>query len=170
MPQSEPGDPDALFAAIFQAHRDDVVRLAYLLCGDQELARDAAAEAFARTYQQWQRGHVDRVPGYVRRVVINYVNSHFRRLERWHRAQSRHGAEPLHDVESPTEQVARAQQVRSLIRQLPVRQRTAIVLRYWEDLSEAEIAEAMGCPVGTVKSLLARGRARLREDAELEDL
>lgn len=170
MPQSEAGDRDT-FAEIFEAHRDEVVRLAYLLCGDRELARDAAAEAFARTYQQWQRGHVDHVPGYVRRVVINYVNSHFRRLERWHRAQSRHGPGPSHEeMASPTEQVAHIQQVRSLIRQLPPRQRTAIVLRYWEDLSDAEIADAMGCPVGTVKSLLARGRRRLREGAELEDL
>lgn len=169
MPQLEPGDRDA-FAAIFEAHRDEVVRLAYLLCGDQELARDAAAEAFARTYEQFQRGHVDHVPGYVRRVVINYINSHFRRLERWHRAQSRHGTEPSHEAASPTEQVAQTEQVRSLIRQLPMRQRTAIVLRYWEDLSDAEIAEAMECPVGTVKSLLARGRQRLREGAELEDL
>ena len=164
----EPGDP-AEFAALFEAHHDEVVRLAYLLCGDVELAGDAAAEAFARTYQQWQRGQVGHVPGYVRRVAINYVNSHFRRQARSRRAHIRHGPQWPAGAPSPSEQTIDAQHARWLIRQLPSRQATAIVLRYWQDLSHAEIAEAMDCPLGTVKSLLARGLARLREAAELED-
>lgn len=165
--RGESSDREA-FAAVFEAHRDEVVRLAYLLCGDGEVARDAAAEAFARTYQQWRRGRVDRVEGYVRRAVVNHVNSYFRRLGRQRRVEQRaEGDARRHGAVG--EQVATTEQVRTLLRQLPARQRTAVVLRYWEDLSDTEVAEAMDCPVGTAKSLLARGLARLREATELDD-
>lgn len=156
----------AAFAQVFAEHRDDVVGLAYVLSGDAETARDAAAEAFARTYEQWRRGNVDRVEGYVRRAVVNQVNSHFRRLGR-QRTFERRRAGDARAATPHAERAAAGDRVRRLIRQLPRRQQTAVVLRYWGDLSDTEIAEAMGCPLGTAKSLLSRGMARLREAAEL---
>lgn len=150
------------FAQVFEAHRHDVVRLAYLLTGDAEAAKDAAAEAFARTYDHWRRGRVERVEGYVRRAVVNHVNSHFRRLARQRRLEERYAGDDRglldHDERS-----AAADEMRVLLRQLPRRQRTAVVLRFWEDLTVEQIADAMACPAGTVKSLLSRGMERLRE-------
>lgn len=160
------GRDRAAFERVFEAHQKEVVTLAYMLCGDAETARDAAAEAFARTYEQWRRGRVVRVEGYVRRAVTNQVNSHFRRVGR-QRAFERRRAGEGRAATPHVEKVEARDRVRGLIRQLPARQRTAVVLRYWADLPDAEIAEMMGCPLGTAKSLLARGMARLREAAEL---
>lgn len=160
------GRDRAAFERVFEAHQNEVVTLAYMLCGDAEAARDAAAEAFARTYEQWRRGRVVRVEGYVRRAVINQVNSHFRRVGRQRTFERRRAGEGRAATPHVEKTEAR-DRVKGWIRQLPARQRTAVVLRYWADLSDAEIAELMGCPLGTAKSLLARGMARLREAAEL---
>lgn len=153
------------FAQVFEQHRDDVVGLAYVLSGDAETARDAAAEAFARTYEQWRHGNVDRIEGYVRRAVVNQVHSHFRRLGRQRRFEQRRAGDARAATPHP-DRAAAGDRVRRLIRQLPRRQQTAVVLRYWADLTDEEVAEAMGCPLGTAKSLLSRGMARLREAAE----
>ncbi|QBI19861.1 sigma-70 family RNA polymerase sigma factor [Egibacter rhizosphaerae] len=159
------GDRDQ-FAEVFAAHVSEVGRLAQALCGNSEVARDATAEAFAKTYEQWRRGRVDRVAGYVRRAVVNEVNSHFRRVGRQRTFESRRRGDGRADTPAP-EQHDDADRVRVLLEELPERQRTAVVLRYWADLSVEEVAEAMGCPNGTAKSLLSRGLARLREGAEL---
>lgn len=165
MPDGSGSRDRAAFARVFDEHRDDVVALAYVLCGDAQAAEDAAADAFARTYEQWRRGRVDRVEGYVRRAVVNQVNSHFRRLGRQRRFERRRGGEGRADTPHP-ERTEVSDHVVGLIRELPRRQRTAVVLRYWADLPLADIADAMDCPVGTAKSLLSRGVARLREAAE----
>lgn len=164
-PSAAARDHDEAFAEVFAAHRDDVVRLAYLLCGDPDAARDAAAEAFARTYDQWRRGRVDRVEAYVRRAVVNHVKNDFRRRGR----QRAFEGQRFGDDRGATSQTDRADATDAmwqLIRGLPQRQRTAVVLRFWEDLSVAEVADAMGCPVGTAKSLLSRAVARLRAHTE----
>lgn len=150
------------FERVFSDHRDRVVALAYALCGDPDVARDAAAEAFARTYEQWRQGRVERLEGYLRRAVVNEVNSHFRGLGRLRRWERRREGDARGAV-SGADRVDNLDRVRRLLRELPSRQRTAVVLRYWGDLSDAEVAEAMGCPLGTAKSLLTRGLTRLQE-------
>jgi RNA polymerase sigma-70 factor (sigma-E family) len=150
------------FATVFNAHHRQAVRLAYLLTSDPHQAEDVAAEAFAKVYVRWQRGEVRDVGAYLRRAVANEANSKLRRryLER-REAQRRTGDD--RGVRLTDERAAEHDQVWQAIQRLPDRQRRAVVLRYYEDLSEAETAEILGCSVGTVKSQVSRGLTRLQQ-------
>jgi RNA polymerase sigma-70 factor (sigma-E family) len=150
------------FAELFAAHHAEALRLAYLLAGDHHRAEDAVSEAFVRIYRAWRRGSIEQPRAYIRRAVVNEVNSRFRRLALERReAVRRHGDD--RGVRGADEQVADHDQMFTALRQLPERQRTAVVLRYYADLSEAETAAAMGVAVGTVKSSVSRGLDRLRD-------
>jgi RNA polymerase sigma-70 factor (sigma-E family) len=150
------------FAAVFSAHHRQAVRLAYLLTSDPHQAEDIVAEAFAKVYLRWKRGEVRDVGAYLRRAVANEANSKLRRryLER-REAQRRSGDD--RGVRSVDDATADQDQVWHAIQRLPDRQRKAVVLRYYEDCSEAETAEILGCTVGTVKSQVSRGLARMQE-------
>lgn len=150
------------FAAVFNAHHRQAVRLAYLLTSDAHQAEDIAAEAFAKVYVRWKKGEVRDVGAYLRRAVANEANSKLRRryLER-REAEKRSGDD--RGVVTVDGGAADRDEVWRAISRLPDRQRKAIVLRYYEDLSEAETAEVLGCSVGTVKSQVSRGLARLQE-------
>lgn len=150
------------FADVFAAHHDEGMRIAYLLCGDRHRAEDAVADAFVKVYRRWSKGQVDNPRAYIRRAVVNEVNSRFRRLalERREAAKQRgdERGQRLHEDEvADTDAMFRA------LQRLPERQRTAIVLRYYNDLSEAETAEVMEVSTGAVKSSVSRGLDRLRE-------
>lgn len=155
---------DAAFSAVFEAERDAVLRLACALVGDVEVARDLAADAFARTYAQWRRGRVEQPGAYVRQAVVNRARDHFRRAERRRRHEKRRTGDDR-GAASVADGVVGRDAVQRLLAELPVRQRAALVLRYWADCTDVQVAEALGVPVGTAKSLLRRGLARLREAA-----
>jgi RNA polymerase sigma factor (sigma-70 family) len=150
------------FDELYEGHRVRAYRLALLLCsGERASAEDAVSEAFARVYPRWHGGQVEDFGPYLRRAVVNEVRRTFLR-----RALQRR-SEPLLEavttnVASPEEQVVRRQLVWSALRSLPVKQRTAIVLRYYEALSMDQVAEAMGTSVGTAKSHVSRARDRMR--------
>jgi RNA polymerase sigma-70 factor (sigma-E family) len=148
---------------LYRRHAPDAARLAYLLTGDRALAEDIVHEAFVRLYGRFQDlRNPDAFPSYMRRTVTNIVYSHFRHLkvEREHlRNQGQGSTAPSHPGASDVE--AR-RDMWLLLQQLPERQRAALVLRFYEDLTEAQIAEVLSCPVGTVKSLVSRGLERLR--------
>ena len=150
------------FASVFNHHHRGALRLAYLLIGDRHQAEDAVSEAFAKVYVQWSRGRVHDVGPYVRRAVVNQVNSRFRR-----RSVERREAERLRGDDrggrGHADQADDHDAVWGALAHLPERQRAAVVLRYYEDLSEADTAAILGCSVGTVKSQVSRGLARLRE-------
>ncbi len=150
------------FATVFNAHHRQAVRLAYLLTSDADQAEDIVAEAFAKVYVRWRRGEVRDVGAYLRRAVANEANSKLRRryLERRH-AERRTGDD--RGVRLADEHAADHDQVWRAIERLPDRQRQAVVLRYFEDLSEAETAGILGVSVGTVKSQVSRGLARLEQ-------
>ena len=150
------------FATVFNAHHRKAVRLAYLLCGDHHQAEDIVSDAFAKVYVQWQKGRVSDVGSYLRRAVVNETNSKLRRryLER-REAAKRSGDE--RGVRLVDEHAADHDEVWQALSRLPERQRQAVVLRYYEDLSEAQTAEILGCSVGTVKSQVSRGLARMQE-------
>ncbi|HVM21518.1 MAG TPA: SigE family RNA polymerase sigma factor [Egibacteraceae bacterium] len=150
------------FASVYAAHHAEALRLAYLLCGDRHRAEDAVAEAFVKTYRRMQRGGVDQPRAYVRRVVINEVNSRFRRLLLERREAAKRSADDRGE-RTAADQLADHDEVFAALRALPERQRTVVVLRYYEDLTEKAIAEAMHISVGTVKSTLHRALQRLRE-------
>ncbi|MBI4261702.1 MAG: SigE family RNA polymerase sigma factor [Actinobacteria bacterium] len=147
---------------LYRAHAPDALRLAYLVTGNAAVAEDLVQEAFVRLYGRFRDlRNPGAFPWYLRRTVVNLARSHFRR-ERVARAYvRREGAMPWAGGGDPAQGADRDEMWRALL-ELPERQRTAIVLRYYEDLTEAQTAEVMGCPVGTVKSLVFRGLARLR--------
>ena len=150
------------FASVFNAHHRKAVRLAYLLTGDHHQAEDIVSDAFAKVYVQWKKGRVDDVGAYVRRAVVNESNSKLRRryLER-REASKRSGDD--RGVRRVDDQAAEHDEVWRAIERLPERQRQAVVLRYYEDLSEADTAEILGVSVGTVKSQVSRGLTRMQE-------
>lgn len=150
------------FDDFVRTHVPALLRTAYLLTGgDGPAAEDAVQETLTRLYPRWARvQRADNPVAYVRRSLINtYLNS------------IRSG--PAHELvvrvveqRSAAADIAEAavdrDQIRRLIRQLPERQRAALVLRYFDDLTDREVARAMGCRPGTARSLISRGLATVR--------
>ncbi len=144
-----------------------LLRTAYLLTGDRSDAEDLLQTTLAKTYLAWSRIRDDgAVEGYVRRVMVNTRTSLWR---------GRRAAEyatddlPEHAARDQTADLDLHDALWRALGRLPRRQRAAVVLRYYEDLSEAETADALGVSVGTVKSTVSRALVRLREDAGLRD-
>jgi RNA polymerase sigma-70 factor (sigma-E family) len=148
--------PRSTFASFYASEWPGAVRLAGLLTQDARFAEDLAQEAFARVLPKWER--VENPHAYLRVAIVNACRS-------W---QSRRRTErvtlPLiagaDSVELAFDTLA------DVVAALPYRQRTALVLRYYLDLKEFEIAEAIGCRPGTVKSLTSRALAALRKEVQ----
>ena len=159
--QAAPAADDDAFAAVFSTHHAELLRLAYLLCGDVARADDLVAETFARFHRPWRSGRVDNDRAYLRRTLVNLSNSWLRRarLERGE-ARRRHGDD--RGAVDAQQHAADRDEVYQALRRLPARQRTAIVLRYYEDLSVHQTAQVMGVSSGTVKASVSRGLATLR--------
>ena len=151
-------DPDFLefFAAEFWPLR----RVGFLLTGDWDQAEELAQDAMARTWAVWPRVRgYDRPAAYARKVLLNRHRSLLRRavVEARHLVVSR--PEDHHQPDVAGDDLVLWQ----ALQDLPGRQRAAIVLRYYLDLPEAEVARQLGVPLGTVKSWTHRGLARLRD-------
>jgi RNA polymerase sigma-70 factor (sigma-E family) len=157
-------DRDADFAAYLSARQASLLRTAYLLTGNRHDAEDLVQTAFAKLYLSWDKvrdqGAID---GYVRRILVNEHNSLWRRA--WKRRE--HPAEDsvLHAIDRPhhdstDDGVGTA--LWDLVQTLPRKARAVVVLRYYEELSEAETAAALGISVGTVKSQTSRALSALR--------
>lgn len=143
------------FVAFYERSVQPMVRLAHLLTGGSPAAEELVQEAFIRVHQRW--GSIEHPVAYLRTTVVHEAASHRRRaaLER------RKGFEPRAEaVDAP------ADDLRDAVAKLPYRQRAAVVLRYYADLPEVEIAAALGCRVPAVKSLLHRALGQLREEVE----
>ncbi|PKH43868.1 SigE family RNA polymerase sigma factor [Nocardioides alpinus] len=156
-------DKDADFSAYMSARQPALYRTAYLLAGDHAAAEDLLQNAFAKLYLSWDRirdrGALD---GWVRRVIVNEHNSLWRRA--WKRRE--HSTDTL--PESGTHDTyddGRGGALWSYVQTLPPRQRSVVVLRYYEELTEAETADLLGISVGTVKSQTSRALAGLRARA-----
>jgi RNA polymerase sigma-70 factor (sigma-E family) len=153
---------------LYERHAPAAVRLAYLLTSDRELARDLAQEAFVRVAGRFRHLRFpDAFDAYLRRTVVNLCLSHFRRAKVERAYLEREAAAPARIVDPP-ELGERADLARAL-RRLPVRQRTAIVLRYYEDLTEEGVASAMGCSPSAARSLVSRGMDTLRTIYERQE-
>lgn len=145
---------------LYRAHAAEAQRLAYLLTGDRTLAEDLVQDAFVKVLGRFHDlRNRDAFWWYLRRTIVNLSTSHFRRrrverawLERQHPPES---APVPHDL-------GERERLREALMTLRPEQRAAIVLRFYEDLSEADTAEALGMPLGTVKSTVSRGLERLR--------
>jgi RNA polymerase sigma-70 factor (sigma-E family) len=137
-------------------------RLGFLLTGDWGEAEELAQEAMVRTFAAWSRvRRYQQRAAYARKVLLNRHRSLLRRavVEARHALVSRPQAETHHEPDFSGDDLLLWQ----ALRRLPARQRAALVLRYYLDLSEAEVARQLGVPAGTVKSLVHRGLVRLRD-------
>ncbi|MDQ6617576.1 MAG: sigma-70 family RNA polymerase sigma factor [Actinomycetota bacterium] len=135
--------------------------MALLLCGEPALAEDAVSDAFVAVYRPWREGRVVDFGPYLRTAVIRNIHGVFRRRLRERREERRWRVEP-HPGAAFEADTAESDVLGRALAQLPTRQRAAVVLRYYEDLSEADTARLMGTSVGTVKAHASRGLARLR--------
>jgi RNA polymerase sigma-70 factor (sigma-E family) len=157
---------DHAFREYVRARRPALLRTAYLLTGNLADAEDLVQSALAKTYLAWHRiedrGAVD---SYVRRAMVNTQISWWRRrrLEEFPTDEIPDQATVDYPVSSDVQE-----SLRQAIDRLPQRMRAAVMLRYYEDMTEAEVAEVLGVSVGTVKSTVSRAVAKLRTDLELQ--
>ncbi len=153
-------DP-AAFAEFVAARSAALHRVAYLMVGERHLAQDLLQEAFTKTYVAWPRlRDPGKAEAYTRKVITTTAISWYRRRS-WQERPSDTIPETSH--EGHADDLARREWVWSALQSLPPRQRAAVVLRYYEDLTEAQTASALGCAVGTVKSQVHAGLASLRK-------
>jgi len=163
-----PDDPDAALRVLYAAHWGGMVRLATLLLGSTSAAEEVVQEAFVSTYRRWDRLQDPQAAGgYLRTCVVNGCRS-------WHRHQQvevRHRQPGPPEPSGPAEvaeQRSEDARVMAALRTLSPRQQEVLVLRYYADASEADIAELCGISRGTVKSHAHRGLQALRSALEEE--
>jgi RNA polymerase sigma-70 factor (sigma-E family) len=159
-------DKDAAFTAAVSRRQAAWLRIAYLLSGDAQEAEDVLQTSLCRLYLSWEKlRDPNALDAYMRRIIVNETNSLWRRA--WKR---REVSSELPDVTTgytDTYDFSLLDPVWRLVSSLPARARAVVVLRYYEDLSDADIAETLGISVGTVKSQASRALARMR--AHLND-
>lgn len=142
------------FDTLFEAERKPMVRLAFLMIGSEALAEEIVQDAFARVLERWQR--IDNPGGYLRRCVVNGCRDQHRRqaLERRLRPQP------------PPDATLGADELVDALSGLSTQRRAVVVLRYYDGLTQEEIAAVLGMRIGTVKSALHRALGELREVIE----
>jgi RNA polymerase sigma-70 factor (ECF subfamily) len=143
------------FDEFFRVHRDRIFQATALTIGDRDLAAEATDEAMIRAFERWRRVRLyDNPPGWVYRVAINWARSQLRRRKF---RDDRRVPDVVDGDDAPTDPGLLA-----AVAVLPLEQRSVIVLRFFLDWSQSQIADALGIPVGTVKSRTGRALERLR--------
>ena len=163
--QLDAAKADADFREFVSSRGRALLRSAYLLTGNLADAEDLVQSALAKTYQAWDRIE-DRnaLDGYVRRAIVNTHISWWRRRRVDEYPTGEIPDQPALDTSGNSELRDTLQRA---IDRLPQRMRAAVVLRYFEDMTEAEVADVLGVSQGTVKSTVSRAVAKLRTDADL---
>jgi RNA polymerase sigma-70 factor (sigma-E family) len=149
--EADPDDQD--FTAFYRSEYPGMVRLAASLLGDFEKSEDVVQDAFARIHGRFSQ--LDQPGGYLRTVVVNLCKDRHRRRS----LEQREALGPSLGSLS-----LEASEMIDVLLRLPFKQRAVLVLRYWGDWTEAEIAQAVGCRPGSVKTLASRGLATLRRE------
>jgi RNA polymerase sigma-70 factor (sigma-E family) len=159
---------DEAVTRLFSAHYRGLVRIAVLLLHDRAVAEEIVQDAYVALHEHWRRlRESDKALAYLRTTVVNRSRSALRRravAERYAAAEPPPSTVP--SAEHGALGLIEHREMIDTLRRLPARQREALVLRYYVDLSEADIADAMGVSRGAVKSHLARGMAALRRNLE----
>jgi RNA polymerase sigma-70 factor (sigma-E family) len=152
------------FTTFVREHTSALLRTAYLLTGDAVAAEELVQETLVHLYPKWDKVVAADVPlAYVRRSLTNgFVNQRRRPASREYAVE----AVPDHGVpDVATAQLADRDEIWSLLRELPERQRAALVLRSFHDLPDEQIADALHCRLGTVRSLISRGLSAMRDNS-----
>jgi RNA polymerase sigma-70 factor (sigma-E family) len=148
-------------ADLYATCAPDAVRTAFLLTGDKDLAEDLVQEAFVKILGRFgDLRDPDAFRAYLRRTVVNLTKKHWRRKDVERRFRHRADGATSDSIEMPD--VEGREELWQRLQQLPHRQRTALVLRFYEDLTEKQTADALGCSPGAVKSLTQRAMEALR--------
>jgi RNA polymerase sigma-70 factor (sigma-E family) len=158
----------AAFAQFVLAREQALQRTAWLLTGDWALAEDLVQTALARAWPRWERIRRDDPEIYVRRIMINTWSTWRRR--RW---RGERPSDPMPENAAPGDLAADTSvrlAVSDALAELTERQRAVLILRVFDDMTEAAVAQALGCAIGTVKSTTAQALARLRANGRLADL
>ncbi|WP_306204962.1 SigE family RNA polymerase sigma factor [Actinoplanes sp. RD1] len=161
-------EAEEAFREFVSARFPSLRALAYVTCGDWQAAEDAVAGSLSRLYLRW--GKVASPDAYARTMVVRAAIGEKRRP--WRRERSAGDAFPDVAGPDPSADVDERLRLRAALRQVPPRQRAALVLRFLEGLSVEETAEVLGCTEGTVKSQTSRGLDTLRAvlaDDELQE-
>jgi RNA polymerase sigma-70 factor (sigma-E family) len=152
-------DRDASFRAFVDAHQRSMMRLAYLLTGEVHLAEDLWQSVLVRMIGRWPKlRDVDHLDAYARRIMVNQYTS-------WRRRRGSGevpSAEPPHPAHSPEDSAVLRIVLHQALMRLTPKQRAVLVLRFYEDRTERDVAGLLGCSVGTVKSQTHHALARLR--------
>lgn len=150
------------FDQFVATHVDDLLRTAYLIVWDEAEAEDLVQECLLKVARRWPRVHrMEQPRAYARRILVNLAVDGARGRAR-RRSELEPGAAASSIAIDPLPALATRAELLQALGQLPARQRAVLVLRYFNDLTEAQVAEVLGCPPGTVKSSASRGLARLR--------
>jgi RNA polymerase sigma factor (sigma-70 family) len=147
--ERKPVAADDGFSVVFNQERTPMVRLAYLMLGSEALAEEVVHDGFVAVLERWDR--LDNPGGYLRRCVVNGCIAQQRRAKRW--------APP--PVETSAELAT--DHMLDAVRKLPPKRRAMVVLRFYQDMTQDEIASTLGVPVGTVKSGLHHAMTELKE-------
>ena len=154
------GRDEEEFEAFVGCSARSLLRTGYLMTGDLEQAEDLVQESLARVAQRWQKVRRMSAPtAYARRILINLANDDRRRAARRPVLLE---ASPEGRVDDAAAALARSDELMRGLARLSPRQRATLVLRFYEDMTEAEVAEALGCSVGTVKTQTSRALGHLR--------
>ena len=152
------------FDAFVRARMPALLRFAHALTGDPHTAADLVQDALERTGMRWSRLDKNGDPeAYVRRAILNG------RTSRWRKLHRETLVDALPERSGALDPPARDEQLWNLLKTLPQRQRAVIVLRYYEDMSEEQIAQTLGCAPGTVKSQASKALAKLRAAMPAEE-
>jgi len=157
MTRTSKADRDAVFAAFMSEATPSLMRTAYLLTGSTDTAAELVQATLVKAYAAWPSIRPETALAYTRRILVN------QRTDGWRRTRHEVAVADVPDRPRPEDgtELLRHDVVR-LLRTLPEQQRKVVVLRYYQDLSEASTAEMLGISVGAVKSAASRGLAALR--------
>jgi RNA polymerase sigma-70 factor (sigma-E family) len=151
-------DRDEEFKAFYFAEAGRLRRLALLMVGDPDPAEDLVHDALVRTYKAWNRIKNDDPGPYVRAALVNRCRNHLRKRG----VERRHPPEPVFDAPDASPSVLEAMRVADALAVLSPIRRAVVLLRFYEDLPEAQIAQMLDRPLNTIKSDLRRALDQLR--------
>ncbi len=152
------------FAPLYDEYHQRLYRVAMLLCnGSTAAAEDAVAETFVSVYQVWCTREIEHFFGYARQALVNQVMGQYRRRKVAQRYVAMNAPPVADDDVGPEARAVDGSTAYGMLAQLPPRQRTAVVLRYYEDLTYEQIAATMAVSIGTAKAQVSVGLQKMRD-------